>query len=75
MPKNRSIEPNLQKTYLKYDVNGDNKVNITDVIVVLAHISGKKYLVSAAEKRADIDGNGFVNMSDAMLIIKAVKGK
>ena len=71
----KSKKTAVNKTTLKYDINGDGKVNITDIVVVMAHISGKKLMLSANEKNADIDGNGRVNVTDAMLVIRFVKCK
>ena len=52
------------------DVNGDNTVNISDAIIILAHISGRKAMSDEMYDRADIDGNGIVNVADAMTLIK-----
>ena len=54
------------------DVNGDGRANITDAVVVFAHVSGRRPINKQNYPHADIDGNGFVNLADGMKIIKAI---
>ncbi len=54
------------------DVNGDGRANITDAVIVFAHVSGRRPINKQNYPHADIDGNGFVNLADGMKIIKAI---
>jgi hypothetical protein len=57
------------------DVNNDGKVSLSDLMLVLNHVSGKKYLTGDAIEAADVDGNGKVNLQDLMKILNYVSGK
>lgn len=57
------------------DVNGDGKINVTDSLAVMNHISGKKSLTSAQKKRADVTGDGKVNVQDSVKIMQYISGK
>jgi hypothetical protein len=57
------------------DVNADDKVGLSDLMLVLNHVSGKKYLTGDALEAADVDGNGKVNLQDLMKILNYVSGK
>lgn len=54
------------------DVNGDGKVNVTDISKVAAHVKGIKKLDS--ESAADVNGDGKVNVTDISKIAAHVKG-
>ena len=54
---------------LKGDVNGDGKVNVTDVTTLVNMILG---VTTMDESRADIDGNGKVNVSDVTALINII---
>lgn len=53
------------------DVNGDGKVNVSDVTTLVNMILG---LISKDEARADVDGNGKVNVSDVTALINIILG-
>lgn len=59
---------------VKGDLNGDGKVNVTDVSKVAAHVKGEKALSAAAEKAADVNGDGAVNVADISKMAGQVKG-
>ncbi|SEK22105.1 dockerin type I repeat-containing protein [Ruminococcus albus] len=63
------------KTRKKGDVNGDGKINTTDLMKAAAHAKGKKLLTKEEFERADINGDGKVNNTDVTLIAAHVKGK
>ena len=63
------------KTRKKGDVNGDGKINTTDLMKAAAHAKGKKVLSKEEFERADINGDGKVNNTDVTLIAAHVKGK
>ncbi len=52
------------------DVNGDQVVNILDVIAVNKYLLGCKKLEEWQEKAADVDKNGFVEANDSLNILK-----
>lgn len=55
------------------DVNGDGKINATDVTITAAHVKGKKPLTSDQKKRADVNGDGKVNAADVTGIANKIK--
>ena len=62
------------KTILRGDVNGDGEVNVTDVVLVAAHVKNIKALDSASQKRADVNYDGDINVTDIIKIAAHVKG-
>ncbi|HEY3281767.1 MAG TPA: carboxypeptidase regulatory-like domain-containing protein [Armatimonadota bacterium] len=56
----------------KGDVNGDNSVNVKDLIALLRIIVGLDTPADTAP--ADVDGNGKVGITDALLLLKYVAG-
>lgn len=63
-----------QKKTVPGDVNGDGKVNVTDVTMVTAAVKGKKALTEEQKKAADMNGDGKVNVADVAAITKQAKG-
>lgn len=57
------------------DVNGDGKVNITDMIAVKSNILGKSYLTGLYKLAGDVSGDGKVNITDFIKIKAAILGK
>ena len=55
------------------DINGDGKVNITDVALINAHVKKTKLLTGDELARADINGDGKVNITDVALVNAHVK--
>lgn len=55
------------------DVNGDGKLNVTDVTMAASHVKGIKPLTEEQKKRADINGDGKVNVTDVAAITAKVK--
>jgi hypothetical protein len=51
----------------KYDLNGDNAINMMDIIIIANHFNSKvgdaRYVV-----RCDINGDGVINMLDIFKI-------
>lgn len=56
------------------DINGDGKVNITDLSKLAAHVKSVKLLDSSSMTRADINGDGRVNITDLSHLAAQVKG-
>ncbi|SFC59959.1 dockerin type I repeat-containing protein [Ruminococcus albus] len=57
------------------DVNGDSKINITDITLVAAHVKGKRILSAEKQKAADVNKDGKINITDITKIAAHVKGK
>jgi hypothetical protein len=62
-------------TRVRGDVNDDSKTNISDLMLVLNHVSGKKTLTGTAFDIADVTGDGKVDLQDLMKILNYVSGK
>ncbi|SFC29240.1 D-alanyl-D-alanine carboxypeptidase family protein [Ruminococcus albus] len=57
------------------DVNGDGRVNITDITLTAAFVKGKRLLSAEEMAAADVNGDGSVNTTDITRIAAFVKGK
>ena len=55
------------------DVNGDGKVNITDVALINSHVKKVNILTGDELIRADVNGDGKVNITDVGLVNSHVK--
>lgn len=64
-----------KKPLLLGDCNRDGKVNATDVIVLAAHVKGKKILDGRGPEAADVNESGSVNISDVIILAAHVKGR
>lgn len=58
----------------KVDINGDGKVNVTDIVKIASHIKGKSRLSAAAQKKADLNGDGTINVTDIVILASSIKG-
>ena len=56
----------------KGDVNGDNEIDIKDVVFVNKAVLGKEILTEQQTKAADVDSDGYVKATDALSIMKYV---
>ena len=56
---------------LKGDVNGDGKVNVSDVTTLINMILG---ITPTDEARADVNNDGKVNVSDVTTLINIILG-
>ena len=56
---------------LKGDVNGDGKVNVSDVSALINMILG---VTAMDQTRADVNGDGRVNVSDVTALINIILG-
>ena len=70
----QAVTQNAQ-IHLKGDVNGDGKVNTSDVGKVNAHAKGASSLTGYQFACADINGDGKVNTSDVGKLNAHAKGK
>jgi hypothetical protein len=57
------------------DVNGNGKINITDITLTAAHVKGKRLLTTGQMDRADINRDGKITVADIARIAAHVKGK
>ena len=64
-----------QPTVVSGDVNGDGRVNITDLISVKAHILRKNSLSGLKLTRGDTNGDGKINITDFIRIKGYILGK
>ena len=72
------VEETVRQVYsivevLPGDVNGDGKVNISDITLTVAHVKGIKLLDNISA--ADLNGDSVVDISDVALLSAMVKGK
>ena len=65
------IGKNLSEDVLKGDVNGDGRVNVSDVSTLINMILGTSAMDQA---RADVNGDGRVNVSDVSALINIILG-
>ena len=56
------------------DVNGDGKINVTDLTKVASHIKGQKALSKDEQKRADVNKDGKIDVTDIGAISAHIKG-
>jgi hypothetical protein len=63
------------KSYGVGDVNGDGRIDITDISKTAAHIKARRMLSEKGMAAADINADGKINISDLTLIAAHVKGK
>ncbi len=65
----------LTETVKKGDIDRNGKVDLTDLMMCLNHVSKKKLLEGDALSAADIDGKDGVTLSDLMRILNYVSKK
>jgi hypothetical protein len=68
----KSEEP---EEYALGDVNGNTKIDITDLVQTAAHVKGKRLLDEKGRKAADINNDGKINVADIARIAAHIKGK
>ena len=65
------------------DVNGDDKINLIDALMIMQHYNEVRTLssvegvgeVGSEMERADVNGSGTVTLVDALLIMKKYNGE
>ncbi|MCL2461578.1 MAG: carbohydrate binding domain-containing protein [Defluviitaleaceae bacterium] len=57
----------------KYDLNGDGKVDASDLTFLMSYLN-KKASSSAAAKKCDLDGDGIVTMNDYAILAGVIAG-
>ena len=61
-------------TWVKGDFSGDGRVNVSDIVLLAAHVKGIKPLGAEKLAKADLSGDGKVNVTDISLLAAHVKG-
>ncbi|MEF2919740.1 MAG: type I pullulanase [Acutalibacteraceae bacterium] len=56
------------------DVSGDNKVSLTDAVLIQKAIVGLVQLTDEQAKNADVNMNGKIDLADAILVMKNLLG-
>ena len=54
------------------DVNVDEAVNISDVIMLLRYVMGGSTLTEQGMENADVNGDGSLNISDVITLLRMV---
>lgn len=67
-----STKPRIQKSLIKYDMNGDNSVNIADAVLLTRFLSEENVNISRTGN-PDINGDGVVTIEDVQAMLKALK--
>ena len=69
---NGSVTVNDSKsTYTPGDLNGDDKINLVDVVLLIRYQAGWENL-EIVKEAADFDGDGSVGMKDIILLLRSL---
>ena len=71
VPKPYSSNPGASNDNLRYDYNGDGKVNVQDARALLKDIVND----TINKTKGDVNSDGYINAKDAAIILKAATGK
>jgi hypothetical protein len=55
--------------FIRGDVNGDGKIDIEDILMVLDHIFEVRFLTGSALVAADVNGDGRIDIEDVLMIL------
>ncbi|SFC60459.1 CAP domain-containing protein [Ruminococcus albus] len=61
-------------TFRGVDINGDGKINVTDLVKMAAFVKGKRTISASAQKKADLNSDGKVNVTDLVMQAAFIKG-
>lgn len=61
-------------TFRGADINGDSKINVTDLVRMAAFVKGKRTMSTSAQKKADLNGDGKINITDIVMQAAFIKG-
>ncbi|SEK52245.1 glycosyl hydrolase family 28-related protein [Ruminococcus albus] len=68
-------EEDTPEEYKRGDVNGNGRVDISDVTIIASYIKQKRNFPDpGTRRRADVNNDGLVNTKDLLLVAAAVKG-
>ncbi len=59
---------NAEPEYMTGDINGDGKVNLSDIFMIKSYIAGQMNLDETQMKAADINEDGKANLADLFLV-------
>jgi hypothetical protein len=59
---------------LKGDIDGDGKVDLSDIILIADFLTGKQALTPAQQAAADVDGDGKIDIFDIIEIARYLAG-
>ncbi|MEG1475972.1 MAG: dockerin type I repeat-containing protein, partial [Longicatena sp.] len=62
-------------TYMKGDVNGNNKIDAADYLMIMDSILGKYKMNETQKKHGDVNGNYKVDAADYLMIMDSILGK
>ncbi|MCL2487646.1 MAG: DUF4981 domain-containing protein, partial [Oscillospiraceae bacterium] len=75
-PASAEVKVTVEAAEILYgDVNGDDKVDITDARLILQHLVGKYTIPDARMVYARVNGNDKVTISDARLVLQFIVDK
>ena len=57
---------------LRGDVNGDNRVTVADVMMMVNHILGKPEIAGFLPFNADLNRDGVINITDVMIVVQII---
>lgn len=63
-------KPDTELPNIEGDINGDGKVNASDILLLKNHVLNKKAMTSKQSAAADIDGDGKISVNDIAYLIK-----
>lgn len=61
-----------EETHIKGDVNMDNKVSVSDVVLIQKYLVGAEKISEEQGNLADLDDNSIINVFDAVLLRRLV---
>ena len=69
-----TVMPGFSEEVLIGDINRNGIINISDVIIVAAHVKGKRIISHEKLYLADVNVDGQINISDVTVLAARVKG-
>ncbi len=57
------------------DVNADGRIDVTDLIKIVAHVKSKQALTDDERTRADMDASGRIDVTDISILAKYIKSE
>lgn len=63
----------LQKTMFKYDVNGDNSVNIADCVLLTRLVAEDNTVTYPKKGNPDVNGDGVLTMEDVVEVLNSLR--
>lgn len=73
--RGKVAEPIETSDYVVGDINGDGRVDVTDVNLAVNYILGKQQFTPEQFKRGDVNGDGVIDVTDVNAIVNIILGK